>query len=91
VIRTALKLCKKTACRSLRAHLSEYLDGELSSARELLAQRHLRSCVACAAEYRAFRSLVKACQKLPQPELPSSFKRRLSLVFRNWSRSSQRR
>jgi len=86
MIKEALALCKGPECKSLRAHLSELLDGQLSPARSAKARAHLKACPACAKEYREFKAMVKACRELPGPKLSASCREKLKGLYKSWAK-----
>ena len=61
----------------VRAHLSDYLEGNLPEIRLRQIREHLDGCPSCRAFLATFGQTVELLNALPQPRAPSSAKRRL--------------
>jgi anti-sigma factor RsiW len=57
-------------CHRVQEHLSDYIDGELSSAAVLGVQAHLKHCEACEIEHQALRRTVQLVALFGRQEAP---------------------
>lgn len=65
------------SCRSIVAHLSEYMDGDASPELCLAIEHHLRGCRQCSAVYDSTRKLLIIAVDERIFELPAGFSARL--------------
>lgn len=69
-----------TACASLEADLSPYMDGELTTARRCEVMRHLQECDGCATRMREMAAVSAELHRLPAPPPPRNMALRLRVA-----------
>jgi anti-sigma factor RsiW len=63
-------------CRAVLLAFSKYLDGEQSQTSCRRIERHLQSCVSCAAATEQIRTVVASCRQMKTPRLPDDVRAR---------------
>jgi len=64
-------------CRSARAQMSAYVDGELATAEASAVEEHLARCGRCAQEHQALRQVARLTGLVPEEALPSGLEARI--------------
>ncbi len=65
------------SCKTIIAHLSEYVDGEATVEMRLKIERHLRHCRRCSAVYDSTRKMLVITGDERIFEVPAGFSERL--------------
>lgn len=65
------------SCKTIIAHLSEYMDGETTSEMRQVIERHLRGCHRCRAVYDSTRKMLVITGDSRVFEIPAGYSDRL--------------
>ena len=84
---TSLEL-SGTMCCSVRASLSEYLDGAVTGVEMQQIADHLEGCSGCAAEFALIRRMQETLAELGTPRVPADLSLRLRLAISREGRRS---
>jgi anti-sigma factor (TIGR02949 family) len=64
-------------CRHLLSHLSDYIDGEATSAICAEIEQHLEDCEDCQVVVDTLRQTVELYHTLPRPDMPKDLRERM--------------
>ena len=85
---TSLQIVPGTLCESVRASLSNYLDGAVTGVEMRHIADHLEACPACQAEFNLARSMQQTLSTLGPSRVPSDLSLRLRLAISREGRRS---
>ncbi len=69
-------------CRALLLELSQYLDGDLTPARRLTMERHIKECTCCGTMAGRLRKTLAACRAAGETRLPRAVRSRAAARIR---------